>query len=123
MIPKEAKNFLLNMVTEMEQVGLRANYIRNFGKAAKSWFRHKDIEVNVRIKASKKNEVEKYGREQPPTPNELKKILLLIQRTFRSFSLTMNRGETISGDETFLQQSDLIEARQRSLPTAPGRSV
>jgi hypothetical protein len=28
MTPKEAKNFLLDMVTEMEQVGLRANYIR-----------------------------------------------------------------------------------------------
>jgi hypothetical protein len=75
MTPKEAKNFLLDMVTEMEQARLRANYIRNLGKAAKSWSRHKDIEVNVRIKISKKNEVEKYGKEQPTMPNELKKTL------------------------------------------------
>lgn len=33
---KEAKDLLLDMVTEMEKAGLSANYIRNFGKAAKS---------------------------------------------------------------------------------------
>ncbi len=54
---------------------MRANYIRNFVKATKSWFKHNENEVNVQIKISKRNRVQKYKKEQPPTPDELKRIL------------------------------------------------
>jgi integrase len=75
MKPKQAKDFLMDMVTKMEKADMKANYIRNFIKAAKSWLKYNENEVNVKIKISKRNRVLKYKKERPPTPDELKRIL------------------------------------------------
>ena len=75
MTTQQAKDFILDMVSEMEEAGMRANYIRNFAKSLRSWLRHKNIDFNLRVKISKQNRTAKYQKERPPTPDELKKIL------------------------------------------------
>lgn len=57
MEPKQAKGFLMDMVTRMEKADMKANYIRNFVKASKSWLKYNENEINVKIKISKRNRV------------------------------------------------------------------
>jgi integrase len=75
MTTQQAKDFILDMVSEMEAAGMRANYIRNFVKSLRSWLRHKNIDFTLRVKISKQNRTAKYQKERPPTPDELKKAL------------------------------------------------
>ena len=75
MTTQQAKDFILDMVSEMEAANMRANYIRNFVKSLRSWLRHKGIDFTLRVKISKQNRTAKYQKERPPTPDELKKIL------------------------------------------------
>jgi integrase len=72
---QQAKDFILDMVSEMETAGMRANYIRNFVKSLRSWLRYKNIDFTLRVKISKQNRTAKYQKERPPTPDELKKTL------------------------------------------------
>jgi integrase len=75
MTTQQAKDFILDMVSEMEEAGMRANYIRNFVKSLRSWLRHKNMDFTLRVKISKQNRTGKYQKERPPTPDELKRIL------------------------------------------------
>lgn len=48
---KQAKNFILDMVVDMERAGMKANYIRNFGKAIQE-------ELESEVKRSRTPEIQ-----------------------------------------------------------------
>jgi hypothetical protein len=70
---RKAEDFLLDMVSLLEDQGKRSGYISNILKAAKSWFRfnRKHIEVDIKLR----RETGVYAREKPPTTPELRRIL------------------------------------------------
>jgi hypothetical protein len=55
MTTQQAKDVILDMVSEMEEAGMRANYIRNFAKSLRSRLRHKSIDFVLRVRISKQN--------------------------------------------------------------------
>jgi hypothetical protein len=73
MSTRRAEDWLLDMVTLMEDEGARSGYISNVLKAAKSWFRHNRKHIDIDIKL--KQETGLYSQEKPPTTPELRKIL------------------------------------------------
>jgi PAS domain-containing protein len=75
MTPKQAGNFILDVVTELEKEKLSGKYIGNYVKALKNWLEYNDVHVTQKVKVS--DELVKVGDEIPPIPDELKKILLM----------------------------------------------
>ncbi len=73
MSSRRAEDFLLDMVSLMEDEGARSGYISNVLKAAKSWFRYnrKHIDIDIRLK----RETGLYSQEKSPTTSELRRIL------------------------------------------------
>ena len=70
---RKAEDFLLDMVSLLEDQGKRSDYISNILKAAKSWFKfnRKHIEVDIKLRL----ETGVYAREKTPTTPELRRII------------------------------------------------
>jgi hypothetical protein len=68
MRPKQASNFILDMVTELEDDKLAGNYIVNYVKATKNWLEFNDKKITRKIKVSKSDQFEKYSKEKTPSP-------------------------------------------------------
>lgn len=93
MKPKHASNFIPDMVTELEEEKLAGSYIVNYVKATKNWLEFNDKKITRKIKVSKSDEYEKYAKEKPPTPDELRKILHMADfRTRVAISLIAFSG-------------------------------
>ena len=72
--PKSATNFILDMVSTLEEQGRGGNYIANCVKPLKSWLEFNGIPTQQRIKISGRGELVRFADERPPMPDELKKI-------------------------------------------------
>ncbi|MGA3297617.1 MAG: site-specific integrase [Candidatus Bathyarchaeia archaeon] len=75
MTPKQATNFILDMVSEMEAEKKSGSYISNCVKAVKSWLDFNGKHVQQKIKISNREELVRFADERPPTQEELRKIL------------------------------------------------
>lgn len=75
MSPKEAGNFIMDLITSMEREGKSGNYIANCVKPIKNWLQFNGIQVQQNIKIHGRNEVTAVANERTPTPDELKRIL------------------------------------------------
>jgi len=75
MTPKEAYNFLLDIITSMENQGKSYNYVDSMVKCVKNWLDFNEIKVTQKIRLSNEDVLVKVGDERPPMPNELRKIL------------------------------------------------
>ena len=75
MTPKQAGNFILDVVTELEKEKLSGKYIGNYVKALKNWLEYNDVHVTQKVKVS--DELVKVADEIPPDQDELKKILMM----------------------------------------------
>jgi hypothetical protein len=72
--PKDATNFILDIVSTLEEQGRGGNYIANCVKPLKSWLEFNGIRIQQRIKISGRGELIRFADERPPMPDELKKI-------------------------------------------------
>ena len=75
MKPKQAADFILDMVSEMEAEKKSGSYISNCVKAVKSWLEFNGIHIQQKIKISNRDDLVKVATETPPTQEELKRIL------------------------------------------------
>jgi hypothetical protein len=75
MTPKQAANFLLDMIGELESEKKSGSYISNCVKAVRSWLEFNEIQIQQKIKISKRDELTKFADERPPTQGEFRKIL------------------------------------------------
>lgn len=73
--PREAANFILDVVGALEAEGRSGSYIANCVKPLKSWLSFNGVEVQQRIKIPHRDELVRFGDERPPTPEELRRIL------------------------------------------------
>lgn len=75
MKPKTATNFLLDMVSELEDRKFSGNYIDNLVKPIRSWFDYKQIQLRSKIKIVGRGGSVRYKGEHVPLPEELKRVL------------------------------------------------
>jgi len=75
MNPKQATNFILDVVSSLEDENLAGSYIMNYVKVLKNWFEYNDVQITRKIKVAGSEEAAKYADEKPPTPEELRRIL------------------------------------------------
>ena len=73
--PKEATNFILDVISDLDQHKKSGGYIANCVKPLKSWLDFNGIQVQQKIKISGRSELVNVADERPPTPEELGKIL------------------------------------------------
>jgi len=71
---KNATNFILDMVSALEDQNRSGNYIANCVKPLKSWLEFNGTPIQQRIKISRREELVRFADERPPTPEELKKV-------------------------------------------------
>ena len=74
MNPKEAANFIMDVITALEEEGMSGSYVANMVKPVKNWLSFNGVEVLQRIKISNRSKVTTVGEEKTPTQEELKKI-------------------------------------------------
>jgi hypothetical protein len=72
---KAAEDFLLDVVSALEKEGKRSEYISNYVKALKSWWRFTGKKVERKVKLRRDSDEGKYSDEVPPTNDELRRIL------------------------------------------------
>lgn len=72
--PKDATNFILDVVSALEADGRSGNYISNCVKPLKSWLEFNGVQIQRKIKISKQGELTRFADERPPMPGELRKI-------------------------------------------------
>lgn len=72
---KDAGNFLLDIISSLEEEHKSGGYIANCVKPLKSWLDFNGIVVQQKIKIAGRSELVKVADERPPTPEELAKIL------------------------------------------------
>ncbi len=75
MRPKQAGDFLLDMVDELDREKRSGSYIANLVKAVRSWLAFNDIQVTKDIRISGRGQLTRLADETPPTPEELRRIL------------------------------------------------
>ncbi len=75
MSSKEAMNFVLDVVSNMEKSGKRGGYISSVMRPLKSWFTWNQIPIVQKVKISGKGEPSTVADERPPTPDELRTML------------------------------------------------
>jgi integrase len=75
MNPKQASNFLMDIVTTMQKQGKRGGYISSCIKPLKNWFEYNDIKIAQRIKIKGQDDTPTLADERTPTPDELRAIL------------------------------------------------
>jgi integrase len=74
MTPKQATNFILDMVSELESEKKSGSYISNCVKAVKGWLEFNGKHIQQKIKISKRDDLVRFADERPPTQDELRKI-------------------------------------------------
>jgi len=72
---KQAVNFLLDMVGELEKEKRSGSYISNLVKPVKSWLEFNGKPVVQKIKIPGRGELTRFADERPPTQEELGRIL------------------------------------------------
>ena len=75
MSSKEAANFMLDVVSNMEKNGKRGGYISSVMRPLKSWFAWNQIPIVQKVKISGRGEPSTVADERPPTPDELRTML------------------------------------------------
>jgi len=75
MSEKAAWDFVLDVVSSLEKEGKRSEYIANYVKALKSWWRYCGKKVDKKVNLRKDSYEGKYSEEVPPTNDELRRIL------------------------------------------------
>jgi len=75
MTQKQATNFILDMVGELESEKKSGSYISNLIKALKSWLGFNGIHIQQKIRISNRDDLTRFADERPPTQQELKQIL------------------------------------------------
>jgi integrase len=74
MTPKQATNFILDMVSELESEKKSGSYISNCVKAVKSWLEFNGKHIQQKIKISNRDDLIRFADERPPTQDELRRI-------------------------------------------------
>ncbi len=75
MKPKQAANFILDMISEMESEKKSGSYISNCVKAVRSWLDFNGIQIQQKIKISNRDDLVRFADERPPMQEEFRKIL------------------------------------------------
>jgi len=75
MPPKQATNFILDLVSELEGEKKSGSYISNIVKAIRSWLDFNGIQIQQKVKISNRDDLTRFADERPPTQQELKQIL------------------------------------------------
>jgi len=73
--PREATNFILDVISGLEAKNYKGGYIANCIKPLKSWLQFNGITIQQRIKITGRGDLVKVADERPPTPEEFGKIL------------------------------------------------
>lgn len=72
---KQATNFVLDLVGELESEKKSGSYISNITKAIRSWLDYNGIQIQQKIKISNRDDLTRFADERPPMPQELRQIL------------------------------------------------
>ena len=72
--PQDARNFLIDLIGQLEREGKTPTNIRNILKPVRSWFSYKGIEVPGRIKTGR-GKLVRLGKEVVPTQEEFRRVL------------------------------------------------
>src|SRR3989454_12743880 len=75
MKPKQASNFLMDIVTTMQKEGKQGGYISSCIKPLKNWLEFNDVKIAQRIKIRGQDDTPTLADERTPTPDELRAIL------------------------------------------------
>ncbi len=75
MSPKQAANFLMDLIGALEKEGRAGSYISGVVKPLKNWLDFNSIHISQRIKIRGRDELVRFADERPPTPEELHKIM------------------------------------------------
>ena len=75
MKPKQASNFLMDVVTTMQREGKQGGYISSCIKPLKNWLEFNDVKIAQRIKIRGQDDTPTLADERTPTPDELRAIL------------------------------------------------
>jgi hypothetical protein len=75
MNPKQASNFLMDIVTTMQKERKSGGYISSCIKPLKNWLEYNGIKIAQRIKIRGQDETPTLADERTPTPDELRAIL------------------------------------------------
>jgi hypothetical protein len=75
MTEKAAADFLLDVVSALEKEDKRSEYISNYVKSLKSWWRHCGKKIDTKVNLRRDSDEGKYAEEVPPTDDELRRIL------------------------------------------------
>ncbi len=81
---KNAEDFILDLVGELEKENKSGSYISNCVKPLKSWLAWNGTEITKKIKISKRDDLTRFSEEKPPTPEELKRIFLTTDLRIRA---------------------------------------
>jgi len=74
MKPKQATDFILDMVSELEDEKKSGSYISNITKAIRSWLEYNGIQIQQRIKITNRDELTRFAGEIHPSQQELRQI-------------------------------------------------
>lgn len=72
---KQATDFLLDMVEDLEKEKFSGSYVSNLVKALRNWMEFNDVQITKRIQVQHPNQLVKVGDEQPPRPEEFRAVL------------------------------------------------
>lgn len=72
---KEAGDFLLDMISRLEEEKKSGNYISNYIKPVKSWLNFNDVYVQKKIKIKDRHKLTKFDKERVPTQTEVGQII------------------------------------------------
>lgn len=81
---KQAANFILDMIGELESEKKSGSYISNLVNAIRGWLDFNGIQIQQRIKISNRDELTRFSDERPPTQEELRRILNATDMRFRA---------------------------------------
>lgn len=75
MSQKQATNFILDMIGELEKEKRSGSYMSNLSKAVKGWLDWNGVHIQQKIRIPGREELVRVADERTPTPDELRKIL------------------------------------------------
>ena len=92
MKPKQATNFILDIVTQLEEEGKSGSYISNIVKPIKSWLDFNSIQIQQKIRISNRQQVTTVNDERIPMAEELKRIFSMANFRTRTGASFMSLG-------------------------------
>lgn len=73
---KDATDFLMDLVTRLDEDELQPTTIKHSVEILKSWFRHNGINITEKVKIPKRaKKASKVANEQSPTPDQVRRVL------------------------------------------------